>query len=340
MNQLILKIAICTTLLVLAGQSPARPTYGEFYRSIKSTQAQNWDKSLLTIPIEQKIKPMDDRALEFNQAMNNWEQYKSTPTPAELDKSTYQDLIAELHALPRPILNFANKHVIAIYTGRNIGGTAMACSIYGSGDTAEFGFILIDLDMVDRTINEWATFKENTVFAPTKDYELRLTLEDDAHNTKAATLRYILLHEIGHLFHSVNGLQPGYPSLTWEESNFTPYSFNQTELAIKKKRGDDYYPLYDKIRFYRTKAPFELEDAPDVYHWLLTTSFPTLYASVNHLEDFAETFALIAHTHYLKKSFKLVLIQGKKEILRIDNRIADANMAPKVTLVEEYLKRY
>ena len=328
------------SVLYLPQNAEARDSYSNFYRKLKATSTKNWNKDLLNRPVSERIEPLSDLALEYNMALNRRDNFKMVPKPQELPPKTKKMLLSELKNLPKSLRNFMQKHVIAIYTAVDIGGTAMAGSVYNSKGIAEFGFIILDLSMIDKKANEWATYKENTVFAPVKGYKLSVTLEHPKHNTKAATIRYLILHEIGHIFHAVQKLQPAYIDLNWQDADFEPYPFNKPELTRKFALGEDYYPLYERISFYRPLPPFDLDDAEEVYEWLQETSFPSLYGSVNALEDFAETFATYIHTSLLKKPHKVTLKKGRKTLLTIDQKVLDKELVQKTRIIEENLKSF
>lgn len=331
-------------LLALSSNTFAgeKVSYAAFYRSLQSTQAKNWDIQKLEQPLANKIQPLDKLAGEFNKSFNERDGFKLVPKPAELDQATKKAVVEQLNLLPIPLKKFFDRHIIGIFTATDVGGTAMAGSVYQSFNDAKarFGFIILDIAMIDRPLNEWATFKENTVFSPRKNLQLTLTMADKGANTKAATIRYLLTHEIGHIFHAVTGLQPPYHALTWQDSDFKTYPFNQAELTLKAQRGEDYYPLYDAISFYRPTQPFDLDDAGDVYSWLLSTSHPSLYAATNELEDFAETFALLIHVKYLNQPYRLELKTGAgKTVVGFSNRLNHPLIQPKVSLIESYLTK-
>lgn len=327
--------------LLWSSTGMAQLPYGEFYHSLKATHAKNWSLAELKKPLKARIKPLEGMALEFNQKFNERDGFKMTPIPRRLGARQNKELVSALQALPKPIADFLDQHVIAIYTAVNIGGTAMAGSVYSEKDLAQakFGFIILDLSQIDRSLNEWLTYKESTVFAPLKNHHLSVQLAPPKENTKIATMRYLLVHELGHIFHAVKGLQPSYITVTWQDQQWQQFPFNRPELARKQKLGFDYYPLYDEIKFYRRQAPFDLDDAPEVYEWLEGSTYPSLYAAVNPYEDFAETFALFAHVHLLNWDHRIELEKkGKAGFKRSwHNLINKKSMEPKVKIIKDSL---
>ena len=161
-------------LLPADGARAAGQGYREFYRGLPSTQTKNWDKKLLRRKPASRIRPLAGPALDFNRAFNKRDGFKEQPAPATAPAGVRQELVRLIRELPRPVRRFFNRHVIGIYTATGVGSSAMTGTVYDKKGKARFGFVIIDLDKMSRRANEWATYKENTVFGPVKDYRLRV----------------------------------------------------------------------------------------------------------------------------------------------------------------------
>ena len=336
-------IYLLTLLWIFGGITPqalANKNYGQYYSSIKGTQADQWPSHSLKRPLEKKIEPLGVLARDYNIAWNKWDGFKLVPDPVNIAAKTKKMIVSEIKKLPHSLQKFIQKHVVAIYTAKNIGGTAMAGVVYDKQAVAKFGFVILDMNMLDKDINSWATNKENSVFNKVKGYKLNMQLAKPQENTKVATFRYVMLHEIGHIFHSVMQLQPAHPHLNWRDKDFAPFAYNHPELLRKKKLGEDYYPLDERIGFYRPEPPFDLDDTEEIYEWLTSTTHPSLYGSVNQLEDFAEAFSLLIHVKYLGHPAKLEVKQGKKIIVKMHERILSPALKDKVQIIEDSLKKF
>lgn len=337
----IIGLSIFNMFAVCSHAKPqSKESYSKFYRSLKSSQIKNWDTKRLNTPIKKRIMPLEPLAMEFNRKFNIRDGFKDNPKSMKISSEDHEKIANEMMKLPLFVRKFIHKHIIAIYTASNIGGSAMAGNVYDQNSKAQFGFIIIDMNKIKLKANQWATYKENTVFSPIKGYELTMTIEHESQNSRYSTIGFLILHEVGHVFHSVMNLQPPYIHLNWKDEDFASYGFNHPELNRKKRLKDDYYPLYDKVRFYQQEAPFDLEDAEGIYKWLRGTSHPSLYGSVNPLEDFAETFAILIHTRYQKKPYHVTLRKGVKKITLLDHPLKRSNVRKKVRIIESNLDRF
>ncbi|HNI89599.1 MAG TPA: hypothetical protein PKX55_15690, partial [Leptospiraceae bacterium] len=183
------------------------------------------------------------------------------------------------------------------------------------------GIIIIDSNVIQQKANDWITFKENSVFDKSNT-ELKIQIEDDKNNTLENALRYILLHEIGHILSNVYRITPDARNKTLDYSN---HSFLN---KIWKTETDSYYdssefPFRKNISFYAAPdKKINLDtDWKKIYPVLLKYRFPTMYSATNASDYFAEMFVSYVHCILDKKPWKLSIYQSNKEIYSIENGI-------------------
>ena len=104
-----------------------------------------------------------------------------------------------LSGLPPQVRRLAQKHLAALYLLREDFGTAVIEGIKDERGQWSQGYIALNATALERTANAWATWKENSTFRPAKGYLLSAQIESAREDDKTGAVRFILLHELGHL---------------------------------------------------------------------------------------------------------------------------------------------
>jgi len=134
-------------------------------------------------------------------------------------------------------------------------------------------------------------------------------------------VRFILLHELGHVIGAGQRVHP-----PWEPDGApTPkggYPYRLLSWKPNKKGGMDSrtretQPLPHQSEFYTfDKAPLRMPQAQGVYAQLEETNLPSLYGASNHYDDFAEAFVIDVHTRLLGKSYRVDILKDG-EVVRV-----------------------
>jgi glutathione synthase/RimK-type ligase-like ATP-grasp enzyme len=233
------------------------------------------------------------------------------------------DVRSAVAALPDFLKRKLEQRVLGIFVMTGLGSSAITDVIaYPNGDIIG-AFITIDLDaFADRRANEWATWKENNPFSGDTDIQLEVIVAEGIDDSRRTAIQYNLLHEFAHIMAAESDLLPNWWKEWSEIDDFDRYRFlrlgwvldDEGNLCSSSDQKD--FPLRRHIKFYeREKLP--RRDIPAVYRQLETSTFPTLYASINPHEDFAECFATYIHTVVLGKKWETVVRQNGDVIARI-----------------------
>lgn len=334
-NALISGIFLLFFLTVACKERP-QSSSSLVYPDHPSVQVHNWDKSLLGRPLAQKIQPLNDLAASYVVRWNEIDGFDERPLPVEMRPELKSALARELASLPPELQRFMQSHLFAIFTCKNLGGSAMAGVILDGGKSVG-GFLILDVDVLDRPANDWITYKENTVFQAEPGLSYKVEMEDSGSNTVAAAMRFILVHELGHIFGQVKEISPPFsqkfPNLA--DSPFMAESWEE-DSDLFRARGA---PWAESVKFYRKEPPYKLSDAASLYQKLRETKFATLYAVTDTEEDWAETFALYVHCVLLKKHYRVILEEnGQSSVLASDLILSDA-LKEKRRVVEAALSR-
>jgi hypothetical protein len=150
-------------------------------------------------PLSERIEAPPEEVLHYLRADNLRQGFSEVPT-AVTDASFVTPIRKAIRSLPTKIQRRLEKKLAAIFIVENLGGSAIANSIFVDGpDSSEVaGFLALDAKVLWRPANAWASWKDQTPF---HDGEIKIAThiaEADDDNLHSA-LQFILLHELAHV---------------------------------------------------------------------------------------------------------------------------------------------
>ncbi|TGK84446.1 hypothetical protein EHQ31_00670 [Leptospira montravelensis] len=252
-----------------------------------------------------RVYPLDSNRLDTLIAINAIDEITDVPKPTK-DLSPWEKELNQIFQLmPKELNALTNSLVYGIYFVTDLGSTGLTGIVRNKEGKPIGGIIFLDSNLLMDGSNDWATKKEATAFLPSKDHSIRVHLDDT--NSKQITLRFIILHELGHIVSIVQGQAP---------------DFSETQRDFRK------FPLYDGIWWSETYSPYEATFFPErykikfyqsaptlslfpegklIYKKLTNTGFVSLYAATNADDTYAEAFAQYAHVYLYKNEYKVIL---------------------------------
>lgn len=252
-----------------------------------------------------RVYPLDSNRLDTLIAINAIDEITDVPKPTK-DLSPWKKELNQIFQLmPKELNALTNSLVYGIYFVTDLGSTGLTGIVRNKEGKPIGGIIFLDSNLLMDGSNDWATKKEATAFLPSKDHSIRVHLDDT--NSKQITLRFIILHELGHIVSIVQGQAP---------------DFSETQRDFRK------FPLYDGIWWSETYSPYEATFFPErnqikfyqsaptlslfpegklIYKKLTNTGFVSLYAATNADDTYAEAFAQYAHVYLYKNEYKVIL---------------------------------
>ena len=237
------------------------------------------------------------------------------PRAVEIPPDLLKDVKAAMADIPAPVWKLLENRLAGIYFVKDLGGTAYCDYADSGGNGAPAGWIALDMDVLaKRTANEWATWKENTPFKPADGYRLDAVIETSSNDNRKNAIRYILLHEIGHVLSIGTKLHPRWdrPPAALDAYSFAHGSWQWVPRTQGyASRFDDQFSLRRDVRYY-FGAKLSLAQARDVYAGLASTNFPSLYAATSPGDDFAESFATFVHSVVQKRPWEIRLYRHGK----------------------------
>jgi hypothetical protein len=167
-----------------------------------------------------------------------------------------------------------------------------------------------------------------------------MTLEPAETDTVDGALRFIFLHELGHVLglalgvHGFWDAEPLPPETL--DSPFVRASWMPDGSGTLVSRWRERYPVLSQLDFYGFEsAALPAGRAASAYSALARTDFPSLYGATNLYDDWAEAFAIYVHARMLGKPYRVQV--GGRETADYRSCVVTGACAEKVTLVEHYL---
>lgn len=214
----------------------------------------------------------------------------------ETEKKKVSKAFAALPPLHQKILK---EHLHSISFMDNMPNTALTSTLITSGTTKMFN-ITFRAEILNETISEWATWKENTCYIKSEDNEYEVII--DAGTLDAIV--YVLLHEATHVVDAVLNIAP-HPDDTDVLVPPTPFTANvwyKINTPVEKFIN----PLLETTRFRSGKA-IPISSAPNVYKALQETPFASLYSMASWHEDLAEILTIYHLTANMNQPYKILV---------------------------------
>ncbi|MEL6543660.1 MAG: hypothetical protein AAFQ82_03480 [Myxococcota bacterium] len=243
--------------------------------------------------------------------------FPERPRPSG-DPTMQRDLVEAWSTLPPRVRELAETRVPAIFLVEDLGGSAYTETIKNKAGVSVGAFLVVDAKAMARPSNEWMSWKENTPFAP-GPLKLRARISGDESTERVSSVRYLLLHELGHVLGETAGAHPPWgPAGDVGEIDLKDFPFLQlgwveqeVGLSTRFERGRPgafrYYQPEERRMKNGTMAPS--------YRWLQGTSFATLYSLNSIFDDFAEAFANYVHVVMLDAPYGIEISDESGSVL-------------------------
>ncbi len=248
------------------------------------------DESLTASALADRVQPAPDVIFDtFREAgMDPVNHILTTEEKAKVTAA-----LSELTPLHHRILM---KHLHSISFMDNMPNTALTSPVYTEGETPMFN-IVFRAEILQQTISQWATWKENTCYTALADSEYKVIIA--AGNLDA--ILYVLLHEATHVVDAVMNLTPHDDSKV-ATTDFIEGIWYEMNLPVENFRNS----LLETTRF-RSGKTISVSSAPEVYKALGETPFVSLYSMVSWFEDIAEQVTIYHLTVKMKQPYSVIV---------------------------------
>lgn len=286
-------------------------------------------------PVEERIGAAPPALVEYLVLDTIAQGIPARPRTPTLTPEFEAEVRAAFTELPAPVRRLASARLAGIYFIEDIGGTGFTDQVMDAdGKTPAGAFVVLDPKVLQqRSANAWATWKENSPFAPAAGVTLAAHIEDAAGDTRRNAIQFILLHELGHVISVGRNFHPSWtePPHPVKEGEFPYFDLSwRFDPAAKSyvSRFDAQFPQRSKVVYY-FGARLSGAAMAGTYERLERTNFPTLYAGTRPGDDFAEGFATYVHVVLMHRPFEIVVAHGGKPVVRFGSCWTDARCAAK-----------
>lgn len=332
------RLAVAIGLVLVAPALVVGANRDELFRQLMqhpARQPSTWSE-WTTKPADQRIAPAPPVLIDYIHKDNEQQGWTERPEPAETDSTFLSDVAAAIAGMPAIVKRHVEAHAVGVFLVRKLGGTAYGEMLREDARNRR-GFIVLDVGSLEKTANEWATWRERSPFSDSDSIQIEASIEGSADNTRSQAIQYILLHEIGHLVGAANRQHPEWNNM----ENPAKYAFSRlswrTDKGKPKSRHDDAFTLRAKVVYYKFKAAsLKSGDIESVYRQFAASDFVSLYASTNMFDDFAETYAMYVHVVLQKKPWTLLIKRRDEVLMRIDRPILEERCKQKLEHFDKY----
>ena len=266
-----------------------------------------WE-SQMQVPIALRYGRIPDRLLEYLRIDNKLNGFPAAVTA--FDNAKARTILGNAVAsLPSKVRVLVKNKLVGVYVVNNLGTSGYTESILNPQGEPVAGVIVLDASLFDQPGNTWASWRDSTAFIPHSRFGIQTTIAAAGENDIKAAVQFLLIHELGHVYSIGTDVHPDwYRDLAEVELSEYPFSSLSWEIEAHSKQ---YRSLYDerfwqreKLGFYQ-KAKLPAYQIADTLKQLRNTNFISIYAATRPEEDFAETFAIYAHTELMGKPYKI-----------------------------------
>jgi predicted Zn-dependent protease with MMP-like domain len=293
--------ALFSAALLLLSCAPSNVSVREVLNVQEAKSIRYWGLAWLEKPLPLRIAKAPALLIKKLMIENDLYGLSERPVPAEPSPEFHEVLKRLEESLPVKVRKLIADRIIGIYLVNNLGSTGFTDTVTDENQKEKYAYIVLDKGvLLKRTANEWATWKENSVFKPQpeKDMTLNVVMESPQEDTVSGAIRLILMHEIGHVLGMASGIHPSWnePAVVSDRYPFTLISWKMDKEKVAS-RYDDRFPEREQVRFYAFQsALLTIRQTDSIYRVLHSaTDYPSLQASVDIWEDFAESFATYVH---------------------------------------------
>lgn len=303
-----------------------------------------WAKQLAK-PVNERFGPAPQELVDYLEIDNALNGYAEKPRAAKLSPAFLADARGAFEDLLPVLRKVAGPTFAGVYFLEDLGTTGFTDAVREKpGAKPAAAFIVLDAKVLEKhRANAWATWKENTPFKPGGGWTLEAKIEEPENDDRRGAIRYILLHELGHVVAATRDLHPMWDLSPKDLPPDAKYPFFDLSWTIDRAKNtyaskhDATFPLRKSVVYY-LGAKLEARQMAPAYRALDATSFPSLYGATHFGEDFAESFASYVHTRILKRPWRIRILKDGHLDLTYRTCWDDPRCIEKREILENLLK--
>jgi len=281
-----------------------------------AVQHLSYFKKQMGLPLEKKVERGTPELIDKQYHTNLDFGVDVRPRRSAKNHPLEKKVRSMLAGLPPEVKKLAGKAVMTVFLVEGDFGTGTTEAVMDDNGEWKYSYVVLNLSALDRTANQWGSWKDESAFKPQSGFSIRMTLEPEASDDQEGALRFIFLHELGHVLGQYLGAHG-----SWEDDTLGEATLNSPYLKISwKPEGNEMvshwktkYSILGDLKFYQfAGAPLSIKQAEKAYGQLAKTDFPSLYGATNYFDDFAESMAIYIHTRVLHKPYLVEVLEDGK----------------------------
>lgn len=301
-------------------------------------------KAVQARPMDERLGPAPPELVDYLHLDNAANGFPEKPRASRPSAEFMADMRGAIADLPPAVRRAFDSTFAGVWLVDDLGGTGFTDLFVDAADRPAGGYIVLDAAVLGKfTANDWATWKENTPFKPGGGWTLEARIEDPAGNDRRGAIRYILLHELGHVLSINRDVHPRWDMPARDVPESARHPFFDLSWTIDRREGlyasrfDADFPARRSIVYY-LGAKLAAADMAPAYDALRKTNFPTLYAATSPGDDFAESFVSYVHTVLLKRPWEITVRKDGKVAATYRNCWEEPRCAAKRRILESLLR--
>ncbi|BDA79695.1 hypothetical protein LPTSP3_g26250 [Leptospira kobayashii] len=280
-------------------------------------------RSSLSFPLaptwDARVRTLDKVHTQTLVSLNKIDGYEEIPEKSDKEELFAAKLALIHKSLPEKVSVLMDRYLYGIYFVKNLGTTGVTGIIRYNKEPIG-GIVFLDTDFLNRTANDWATFKEKSVFTEPEGKQIRVILEKEENNTDVAALEFILLHEFGHILATVESHAPDYSETKRDYRNLPFFKGIWIGESVSEFDEDDFTER-KKIKFYGKEKINLIPEGLNLYKKLHDLPFVTLYAATNADDSYAEAFVSYVHMVLQGRPYEVQLTEPNAKSIIFRNGI-------------------
>jgi len=320
-------LAVCLSSLVSCQSRQAE--LQEKWEKNPCLTIQYWGTKWKQLAFEERIREAPPELIEKIRIENEINGFSERPVSVKPGSHIFNALKSIKMSLPKGLMETLENQFIGVFSVKNLGSSGYSDIVYDLKGDEKYTLIVLDAELLlNKTANEWATWKVNSAFKADVDntIEIRAVIENEENDTVDNTFRFLLLHELGHVLGVTTKAHSSW--VEWYSNKHVNMNFPFQRLSWRLTGDnqiaslfDDMFPEREIIKVYAfEKSELTYNQALSTFKNLVRrTNFPSFYATQSLWEDFAESFATYVHVVRDKRPWRITIDQAGKTMLVVES---------------------
>lgn len=255
--------------------------------------------------LEDRVSTAPETLIEYINLLYGENGHRENVRSPVDDVGLINETRSALIGLPEQIRGHMAKHLVGVFFVDNL-STAGLAHILKARWGHKFGLIVLNKELLQTSLGSFLSTRESSAFGK-GGLSVSIHFDEGSSDNRAALIRYLILHEYGHIYSVVEGIEPHYFSvLNPASGEFAKISWDQAS----RSKYDSSFEDRKSLRFYQGRTILTNERIEPAFNGLMDSDFISFYSARSSREDFAETFAIYVYSVVMKNRFSLQILDN------------------------------